>query len=367
MGHTLSRFVVAGVRGDMVARRNGARGAVVAVVVLGAAAGCGQVVQVLTSPPGEPDGGANAASTGGAGSNTDGGSAASGSGGSAGDVGADGAAAGTNALDPHHDERERLVKQYCAVMDQYPCLGFRSSGGDFPPSASAEDKKRACEIDLGVGAFRVTPEACWDEWVAAVECDLTLPRNCPCGDESTWINQDSSCQYPNDVYGPLTKDGMIPAGPCAVAQSNYTNCVAGQTAETPFQWVSGSRGDAEWSESSSGCRMDMAWKQGLSATCEGPPGGPYVCTCFTYPQVRHEPTFQAETCAEAGQKMADGACARLFDCCYRWATDAGQGTFPHDNCECTTDPPPPSLYGHPFPTCQALADAQGATIVDVCP
>jgi hypothetical protein len=108
-------------------------------------------------------------------------------------------------------------------------------------------------------------------------------------------------------------------------------------------------------------------QQGLH--CDGSPDGAQSCYCelnglaisdgvpdtVVYP-------FYVDSCADAGQLLADGQCSKILNCCFTWMPVATGGMPSVQQCSCTSDPKRDG-----FDSCQAIATQGGGKVVDICP
>ena len=113
----------------------------------------------------------------------------------------------------------------------------------------------------------------------------------------------------------------------------------------------------------------------FGADCsQGVPGGPQGCLC-TLNGVElpdgilgqdliqtHGGEFWADDCKGVSQKLADGQCDRILNCCFTWKPQAMPGQTIAEQCSCLSDP---TVMG--VSTCQEVANLGGGKVVDLCP
>lgn len=366
--------------------------------------GCGQVRDVIHSPPYDggdgrssggttsfDDGGGGAIGSGGFGGNASiggdggppaetGGSSIGAGGGSSGSGGVTETGAGPNAggeggvvgvLDPHREERTELVADYCALLEKYPCRAFSSRQGLIPASAPLEEKRRICEQESQALAYQNTVNGCYEEWATAMRCNATIAFTCPCAA--------LGCQLPNDATGFDATTGSIPQGACFDERTAYSTCLEERNAPDAWQTpIVGSRAKVHWrtTDSGAGCHAEGV-REGLNglfvAKCEGAPGGPFRCDCMLNSRPLEDlvntraAAFSATDCRDVAQTMADGACVNVLDCCVAWKNDSIEGQPPYDDCGCTSDPTRNIFGPSGFSSCQELADSYDGSVVSTCP
>jgi hypothetical protein len=364
-------------------------------LVMVSIAGCGQVRDVIHDPPYDGDNLLDGGSSGGRGvtSSEDGGNGPNGSGGFRGDgsvTGTGGASSGAGGgspssggttgtgaggavgvPDPHREERTKLVADYCALLDKYPCREFSSNQGLIRASTPPEEKRRICEQESQVYAYQHTVNGCYDEWVAAMKCNATLAFTCPCAD--------TQCQLPNDATGYDPTTGDIPEGACFEERTAYGKCQERLHAADGWQTpIVGSRAKVEWrmENSGAGCHAEgvpEGSEDFFVARCEGAPGGPFRCDCTVNSRLLSDwsnpqfASFSASDCRGVAQSLADGACVKVLDCCFAWKNGSREGVPPIDDCQCTADPTTNIFGPTGFASCQAMADAYSGSVVSICP
>jgi hypothetical protein len=391
----MSQFLSFGVLGAINMAKSGmGRGApqVGWVIALGALVlgdltlGCGQTSDVLTSRGGptgtgaasnDVDGGVGAgAGAGGTGSN---GGGASGSGarggGTAGGVAGGGASVGGLAgsgaadggaaldpLDPYAAERKQLADSLCSVLESYPCLTYEAQRSLLPgPSRmTTAEQVSICTHDLQVVGFTNWGNVCFSEWAQEMKCLIGLPRQCPCDARN------------NACYVGLP--GSTPS-PCPAEDQALAACSAQDPSQQTHD-VSGPGGKCHWYKDGNGvcgayCDGDPVHNASLGLQCDGSPDGAQACYCqlngLALPdgvptEFGHGVSFYADSCADAGQKLADGKCSSVLNCCFTWMTVAEAGKPSVQQCSCTSDPKRDG-----YDSCQAIATQGGGQVVDICP
>ena len=166
--------------------------------------------------------------------------------------------AAVNVVDTRHDERERLVEQYCAACGR---------NSDCVPQMITE-------------LFTWITDACWDEWIASMNCSTA------------------------NACAPLM-GGVIGGGACLAERTAFENCdirnrMAGD--------VTGSTGTCSWERPASGTNCHVGCDDLLhfyDTDCDGPPGGPFKCMCrlngveLADSLVENGTLFYVNTCEEA--------------------------------------------------------------------
>lgn len=266
--------------------------------------------------------------------------------------------------DPHHDEREEVIDAYCALLDDYPCLEIIQTG------VTRNVDESNCRNKLNTAAYLSVAERCWELWVATMQCLTEEVRyRCPCDAEN-------ACEISDGMNGPLRP-------PCDDVQQRYNEChwtSADGLNESVAHYVTGEAGTCSWWEMppAAGCQLqcmgdepsaDGLPQDSIGARCFGPPGGPYSCNCTVNTRdlldsaLTGAEVIDGEDCTTVAQKIADGACFEILDCCIRWVGSAGFGTPAVDRCSCTADPRATGGWE----SCQELADALEGEVVDLCP
>lgn len=275
-----------------------------------------------------------------------------------------GGTAGSNAdasADPHAMERAALVSNFCALLDQYPCLTYPSPTlSTLPSTRSAEIA--FCNQDAQIASFNTWKDACFDEWTRAMQCLTSLPRMCPCTG--------------NDCN--LVLPGERPS-PCPSEEAALDACMS--KVNHPSYTTTGSAGTCLWQlDENNKCYVQCgegsltASKNDLlvfTADCNGPPNGPEACSCSVNGVPLHEGTFDDPTfgasfyatdCGDVSQKLSDGQCKNILNCCFTWFAVPGSGQPPVEQCSCLSDPMIKGLS-----SCDAVAAQGGGKVVDICP
>jgi hypothetical protein len=254
----------------------------------------------------------------------------SGTGGATASDGGAPAASGSNAeadaavtvVDPRHDERQRLVEQYCAAC---------STGSDCVPQMITE-------------WFNWLPDTCWDEWTASMNCSMA-----------------NGCT-------PLS-GGMIGGGACLAERTAIDGCKVANRLEG---MVTGSTGTCGWERPATGTSCRAFCPDDLllfyDSDCDGPPGGPFRCFCrlndviLADALVENGTMFYVNTCAEAAGMLANGYCQKYTSCCYTYTGVPLEGVPERTLCECTSSPGAGN-----FSSCSDLAvSKKDGKVVDLC-
>jgi hypothetical protein len=155
--------------------------------------------------------------------------------------------------------------------------------------------------------------------VAAVTCAQNTTYACPCTGPSCELHS--------------IDNGEVGGGPCSAERSALGACNAQDTSS--HGEVSGTRAACQWSMEQPETRCFPVCHDALnyfSAECDGPPGGPFRCSC----ELNGVPiiddaagtiqTFLADDCQGAGQAMADGKCFEGLNCCFTWSESSDAGS-----------------------------------------
>jgi hypothetical protein len=243
--------------------------------------------------------------------------------------------------DPHADERRTLVTAYCATVKTYGCLEEPYPGQD-------------CVAKTTVDTFGSVPASCWSELETAMTCSINYPYECG-----------------RDISIAPFSGGLVNGGPCFAERSDVDACT--QRARSKYSGtVSGTRGNYYWWQNAGtgACETDCIDDplRVFAAICSGPSAGPVECSCLMNARAvvddleLHNNSFTADDCENAARKMADGQCARVFDCCYTWqGAIFGDGPI-QELCSCTADP---TAGG--FTSCEDAAAKGGGHVVALCP
>ena len=333
---------------------------------------CGNVASTGQVRPGEDGGGAtsgNGGASGDGGTSSPGG--ASGASGTSGESGAAGAAgtaggvasggtsgvAGTTAIDagpncrlpqappvsdptPEQMQRAALIHDYCVTLQRDNCIGLIGGQSFIYEQArgcSTEGKIAACELDRRYEYALMIQPPCDDEWQTAIRCMAA----------QTFTSQDLC------IGASLFS---TPPAACGAEQSALLECTSKNNTWMP---VHGAKARCDYSASGTlgGCEVACTLgNNGFLSLCGGPTGLPLRCSCLVNGQELggldwQLTTFYASDCAEAAQRIADGAwCINRLDCCLKW-TEGGK-----ELCQCGSET-----------GCAQAAETRGATRVEKCP
>jgi len=201
----------------------------------------------------------------------------------------------------------------------------------------------------------VLPE-CFDAWADEMRCLTRVQARCPCNNDE--------CS--------LHKPGERP-NPCPAEEQAFTDC---NTIDhpTPHGSVEGTAGKCFWDiNEMGGCYAHCdprPNKHAFSADCPyGAPGGPQDCTCWVDGTRLIDGTWEdafdtqggqfiGEDCVDIAQKLADGQCDKILNCCFTWKAQGEEV----EQCSCLSDP---TLKG--VSTCAEVAALGGGKVVDICP
>lgn len=323
-----------GIAGDRADRGSGGTGS-------GRAGGAGR------AGSGVPDGGRGSTASGGASPRP-------------GEGGVSGGDASVDPADPHAAERKKLADSLCGLLEEYPCL-YSNLQLTFPdPKASRAKQAAQCSQDFQVQAYSLFGDGCFAEWAQEMKCFIGLPRQCPCSG--------NDC----DVGLPGGQPSRCPAEEQALNDC-WSKSPIGSSGD-----ASGARGTCTWYKDRNGvcgaaCMAPAPDPNGafLSVTCDGSPSGAQACNCEAagVPLYDWKPnnslygaSFYADDCPDVGQKMADGACASVLNCCFTWQPVPEPGKQSVQQCSCTSDP---KSIG--YASCEDLATKGGGQVVDICP
>ncbi|HVW30469.1 MAG TPA: hypothetical protein VHC69_34165 [Polyangiaceae bacterium] len=309
-------------------------------------------------------GGSSGNATGAGALGTDGGVNAGKDGSNNGSTGA--ASSGVDAaVDPHAMERATLASKFCALLDQYPCLFPLLIPPPSTPAgtmATPAQTTANCNQYVQVDAF--DQDGCFDEWAAEMQCLISAPRTCPCNG--------TDC----NLYLPGMKSSLCPTEDAA-----FSTCTS--KFEPSAHLTSGTAGSCTW-YLDTGHKCQVACGQRLvpltvddlqqltfTADCDGPPNGPESCSCNldgvplengTDGDSTYGWSFTAKNCADVSQKMSDGQCMDILNCCFTWFAPPVSGQPPVEHCSCLSDPMIKGLS-----SCDAVAAQGGGKVVDICP
>jgi hypothetical protein len=270
-------------------------------------------------------------------------------------AGAAGSASSGDPLDPHAVERQQVTAALCSVLSTYPCLSYfpQRSGG--PGKLSIADEMALCVQDTQVAEYTTFQNDCFDEWAAEARCLQALPRQCPC------TGNDCIFYLPGTTPSACPKEELVLES-ClrAVAVDDTTGsvrqCHAGKDANGAcFVY----------------CDQTDANVGSFSAVCDGPPDGPQACYCELNGIPLHDGTsddpmngdsFYADDCTGIAQKVSDGQCDKILDCCFTWTPSPKSGVPRTEQCSCLSDPQTKGLS-----TCEEVAARGGGKVVALCP
>jgi hypothetical protein len=191
--------------------------------------------------------------------------------------------------------------------------------------------------------FAWLTDACWDEWIAAMNCSTA------------------------NACAPLM-GGVIGGGACLAERTAFENCdiknrMAGD--------VTGSTGTCSWERPASGPNCHVGCDDLLhfyDTDCDGPPGGPFKCMCrlngveLADALVENGTMFYVNTCEEAAGKLANGYCQKYASCCYTYTGVPLAGAAERTLCECT------SAATYKFSSCADFAASlKDGKVIDLCP
>jgi hypothetical protein len=290
-------------------------------------------------------GNAAAGSAGNAGSG-----AAAGAVGGASTAGSTGTAGPTGAGDSTHiAEKKQLVEALCSVLDEHPCVSW---------DQTAADERVLCSQVNQIDAATV-PDDCFDEWAAEMKCLASWNWQCPC------TGSDCILLFPLE----LLPEETSASNRCPTEERAYSNC---GTSTRDYGSTTGSVRRCNWDwDPASGCDATCVPTDDRLFTADclaGVPGGPQLCSCranSTYLNDGPNPdktSFYADDCAGIAQKMSDGQCDRILDCCFTWVPKDAPGTTSTERCDCTSDPMKVGAS-----TCAEVAALGGGKVVDICP
>lgn len=255
---------------------------------------------------------------------------------------------GNPVTDPHATERHQLVSDFCAILDQYPCLKTEHTGGD-------------CREIFEEMQYWETPEECWNEWASAVRCLTTAPRQCPCSGTA----MGSDC-YIDDLTPTST-------GPCIDERQNLARCKGAHPGAGDVQ---GTLLECNWtlSPTKTNCAIMCLGDPNhqITATCLGAPSGPFGCTVYLNGReivddaTGDTATFDTTDCPGAAKTVGDGFGSNFVNCCFDWVKKTDSGTS-ESVCTCTADPSQEVNGRKGYATCAEAAAAGNGQIVDLCP
>jgi hypothetical protein len=266
-------------------------------------------------------------------------------------------AAGTaiNPLNPHAAEKKTLVADVCDALLKDPCLSYPQA--DNFNVRTLADTVTFCDQVEQIGAAEI-PEACFDAWSADIKC-LAQTNHCPC------TGNDCILQFP----------GLRPSR-CPAEEDVFEQCV-NTMSDNSYGDTSGSARTCHWTTYSGGlcgAFCDGTMDRQFVANCIlGAPGGPQQCVCSSGGMLLHDGTpddvfrtdggsFLADDCKGIAQKMSDGQCDRILDCCFTWQPVSTDGKPTVEQCDCLSDP---TVKG--VSTCAEVAALGHGKVVDICP
>jgi hypothetical protein len=258
------------------------------------------------------------------------------------------------------ERRAQVISEYCALIEQYPCLSWPSSIAGLPTNGSIEEQIEYCEMSMEIFYYNAVHPDCYQQWEALHRCYASHERSCPC-DGQQW-----GCDAPYDSAANHWET-------CLQEQIAYNNCefwlqndqnfdIEGERATCSGHVRANDHGDCD-------IQCDISLDYYFWATCEGPADGPVRCKCYLNRETLSDifadgpDYYYASDCREATQAMADGRCIDIINCCMSWTDSDG-----NDVCGCTADPTRPYLGRETGATsCQELADLVEGEVVDLCP
>jgi len=284
------------------------------------------------------------------------GSGAAANGGAGGDSTSSAGGGAASSLNPHAADNKTLADGLCSLLAQYPCLSYPGAEGF--STGGAAGAVTTCSQSEQIAASTI-PGDCFDAYAADMRCRTGFFR-CPCTG--------------NDCI--LTSPGSLPS-PCPAEEQAFSDCLGKHS--VPHGDTTGSARTCHWTiESNGSCNADCDTnaKEGryFSADClDGAPGGPQECVCNLNGATLNDGTpqdifmtagggFLADDCAGIAQKMSDGQCDRVLNCCFTWTPVATPGVPTVERCSCLSDPKVKGLS-----TCAAVAAQGHGQVVALCP
>jgi hypothetical protein len=229
--------------------------------------------------------------------------------------------AAATLVDPRHDERERLVEQYCTACG----------------------KSADCVPEMITRWFTSLPDTCWDEWIASMNCSVA-----------------NGC---SPVSG-----GQFGGGACLAERTALDTCSVSNRMDGK---VTGSTGTCDWERTEPGTSCHVDCPEDLinfyDTDCYGPPGGPYRCICrlnsveIADAVIENGTIFYVNACEDAAGKLANGYCQKFTSCCYTYTGIPLDGYPEKTLCECTST-------ADASGSCARIADSKkDGKVVDLCP